>query len=172
MIIPSSPIVLIHLCIILPCAVFGTYLIFAKKGTQFHKTIGKVYMVLMAITGILTLFIPAQVGQRIFNHFGLLHLLSLLTIYSVPKAWFAIKRGDVKTHKSAKQGQKVSTGALLGLCGNSGNSSEAHLHFHLQNVEDMTKAIGAKCYFDQLKVNGVLKSDYSPVKGEKIEAGN
>ena len=71
-----------------------------------------------------------------------------------------------------KQGQKVSTGALLGLCGNSGNSSEAHLHFHLQNVEDMTKATGAKCYFDQLKVNGVLKSDYSPVKGEKIEAGN
>lgn len=71
-----------------------------------------------------------------------------------------------------KQGQKVSTGALLGLCGNSGNSSEAHLHFHLQNVEDMTKATGAKCYFDQLKVNGVLKLDYSPVKGEKIEAGN
>ncbi len=67
-----------------------------------------------------------------------------------------------------KQGQKVSTGALLGLCGNSGNSSEAHLHFHLQNTEDMTKATGAKCYFDQLKVNGVLKSDYSPFKGEKI----
>jgi murein DD-endopeptidase MepM/ murein hydrolase activator NlpD len=71
-----------------------------------------------------------------------------------------------------KQGQKVSTGALLGLCGNSGNSSEAHLHFHLQNTEDMTKATGAKCFFDQLKVNGVLKSDYSPVKGEKIEAAN
>lgn len=68
-----------------------------------------------------------------------------------------------------KQGQKISRGALLGLCGNSGNSSEAHLHFHLQNVEDTTKATGAKCYFDLLKVNGVLKSDYSPVKGEKIE---
>ena len=76
-----------------------------------------------------------------------------------------------KQHSSVvKQGQKVSTGALLGLCGNSGNSSEAHLHFHLQNVEDMTKATGAKCYFDQLKVNGVLKSDYSPVKGEKISS--
>ena len=71
-----------------------------------------------------------------------------------------------------KQGQKISAGALLGLCGNSGNSSEPHLHFHLQNVEDMTKATGAKCYFDQLKVNGVLKSDYSPVKGDKIEAVN
>ena len=71
-----------------------------------------------------------------------------------------------------KQGQKIRTGELLGLCGNSGNSSEPHLHFHLQNVEDMIKATGAKCFFDQLKVNGVLKSDYSPVKGEKIEAGN
>jgi len=69
---------------------------------------------------------------------------------------------------SVKQGQKIVTGELLGLCGNSGNSSEPHLHFHLQNVEDMTKATGAKCYFDKLKVNGSLKSDYSPVKGEKI----
>jgi len=71
-----------------------------------------------------------------------------------------------------KQGQKIRTGTLLGLCGNSGNSSEPHLHFHLQNVEDMTKATGAKCYFDQLKVNGVLKSDYSPVKGDNIEVVN
>ena len=73
---------------------------------------------------------------------------------------------------AVKQGQKVSTGQLLGLCGNSGNSSEPHLHFHLQNIEDMVKATGAKCFFDQIKVNGVLKSDYSPVKGDKIEGVN
>ncbi|WP_406685205.1 peptidoglycan DD-metalloendopeptidase family protein [Seonamhaeicola sp. MEBiC1930] len=68
-----------------------------------------------------------------------------------------------------KQGQKVKQGELLGLCGNSGNSSEAHLHFHIQNVEDMNKATGAKCYFDEITVNGELKKDYSPIKGEKIE---
>lgn len=68
-----------------------------------------------------------------------------------------------------KQGQKVKAGDLLGLCGNSGNSSEPHLHLHLQNVEDMNIAIGTKCYFDQIKVNGVLKADYSPIKGDKIE---
>jgi murein DD-endopeptidase MepM/ murein hydrolase activator NlpD len=71
-----------------------------------------------------------------------------------------------------KQGQMVKAGDLLGLCGNSGNSSEAHLHFHLQNVEDMIVATGAKCFFEQLKVNGVLKSNYSPVKGDKIEGVN
>jgi hypothetical protein len=69
-----------------------------------------------------------------------------------------------------KQGQKVKAGEFLGLCGNSGNSSEPHLHFHLQNVEDMNIAVGAKCYFDQIKVNGDLKIDYPPIKGDKISS--
>ncbi len=69
-----------------------------------------------------------------------------------------------------KQGQKVKQGQLLGLCGNSGNSSEPHLHFHIQNVEDMNVATGVKCYFEKLVVNGQIKTDYSPIKGEKIKS--
>jgi len=68
-----------------------------------------------------------------------------------------------------KRGQKVKRGELLGLCGNSGNSSEPHIHFHIQNVEDMSLATGVKSYFDVLLVNGELKKDYSPVKGDKIK---
>lgn len=67
-----------------------------------------------------------------------------------------------------KQGQKIKQGEVLGLCGNSGNSSEPHLHFHIQNVEDMNIATGVKCYFDEISVNGELKTDYSPIKDEKI----
>jgi murein DD-endopeptidase MepM/ murein hydrolase activator NlpD len=67
------------------------------------------------------------------------------------------------------EGQKVKKGQLLGLCGNSGNSSEPHLHFHLQNTENMNVATGVKCYFDKLVVNGVPKSGYSPVKNDKIK---
>ena len=68
-----------------------------------------------------------------------------------------------------KQGQKIKQGDLLGLCGNSGNSSEPHLHFHIQNVENMTIATGAKCYFENIMVNGELKTDYSPIKNQKIK---
>lgn len=67
------------------------------------------------------------------------------------------------------EGEKVKQGQLLGLCGNSGNSSEPHLHFHIQNVEDMNVATGVKCYFDGIIVNGQLKHDYSPIKGDKIK---
>ena len=68
-----------------------------------------------------------------------------------------------------KQGQKVKQGELLGLCGNSGNSSEVHLHFHIQNVEEMNKATGAKSYFSEIFVNGELKKGYSPIKGDKVK---
>lgn len=69
-----------------------------------------------------------------------------------------------------REGDRVKRGQLLGLCGNSGNSSEPHLHFHVQNTEEMHNATGAKCYFDELLVNGALKKDHSPVKGEKIRS--
>lgn len=68
-----------------------------------------------------------------------------------------------------KQEQKVIQGQLLGLCGNSGNSSEPHLHFHIQNAENMNIATGVKCDFDKIIVNGLIKTDYSPIKNDKIK---
>ncbi len=68
-----------------------------------------------------------------------------------------------------KEGEKVKQEQVLGLCGNTGNSSEPHLHFHIQNVEDMNIATGVKCYFDKIIVNGQIKNDYSPIKGDIIQ---
>lgn len=69
-----------------------------------------------------------------------------------------------------KQRQKIKQGELLGLCGNSGNSSEPHLHFHIQDVENMNIATGVKCYFEEIYVNGEIKKDYSPIKNELIKS--
>jgi hypothetical protein len=38
---------------------------------------------------------------------------------------------------TVKVGDEVSTGDLLGLCGNSGNSSEAHLHYQVSDNKDL-----------------------------------
>ena len=56
-------------------------------------------MILMMITAIITLFMPAEVGSRFLNHFGWIHSFSFLTIYTVPTAYWAIKKGNVKAHK-------------------------------------------------------------------------
>jgi len=69
---------------------------------------------------------------------------------------------------TVKEGQKVVQRQLLGLCGNTGHSSEAHIHFHIQNVEDINQATGVKCYFNKIIVDGQLKNDYSPLKNETV----
>ena len=88
-----------HLWTVIPCFAIGTILLLIKKGTSFHKYAGRIYMILMLITAFITLFMPAQVGPRILNHFGFIHTFTFLTLYSVPTAFLAIKKGDVKTHK-------------------------------------------------------------------------
>ena len=80
------------------------------------------------------------------------------------------KQGSIKV----KVGDKVRTGQLLGLCGNSGHSSEPHLHFHIQDTYDINEAKGIKCYFKEVKVrtNGgkeEIKKDYSPVKDDLVK---
>lgn len=69
-----------------------------------------------------------------------------------------------------KEGQQVKAGDLVGACGNSGNSTEPHLHLHIQNTEDMNIATGVKCYFSDLLVNGKPKNNYSPVQKDKIKS--
>ncbi|MEL6917655.1 MAG: DUF2306 domain-containing protein [Bacteroidota bacterium] len=89
----------VHLITVVPCIFIGAYLLFATKGTKNHRGIGKVYMGLMFFTALVSLFLPAQVGSQFLGHFGWIHSFSLLTLYSVPTAIWAIKKGNVRRHK-------------------------------------------------------------------------
>lgn len=100
-----------HVATVLPAFAIGTYILIVRKGTAKHKLLGKIYVALMLVTAFITLFMPAVVGPSFLNHFGFIHLLSLLVFVTVPRAIFAIRRGDVKAHKSAMLGMYV--GALL-----------------------------------------------------------
>ena len=71
-----------------------------------------------------------------------------------------------------KAGDKVKMGKVIGLCGNSGNSSEPHLHYHIQNTPIIQDGTGIKCRFERI---GIMiegkqqeKENYSPVKSEIV----
>lgn len=96
----TPAVVAIHLATVLPAALIGTALMAMRKGSNRHRLLGKTYLILMAFTGMWTLFMPSF-SPLIGGHFGPLHALSLLTIWTVPTAWRAARRGNIRGHRSA-----------------------------------------------------------------------
>ena len=98
---------MLHLATILPAFVIGTYLMVRRKGTPNHRLLGKIYLSLMVVTAVVTLFMPTKIGGRLFDHFGFIHAFSLLTLYSVPTALLAARRGNIKAHRASMIGLYV-----------------------------------------------------------------
>ncbi|MCY7348531.1 MAG: peptidoglycan DD-metalloendopeptidase family protein [Pyrinomonadaceae bacterium] len=71
-----------------------------------------------------------------------------------------------------KVGDKITRGQTIGLCGNSGNSSEPHLHFQMQNTAFFEDEASMKTFFEKITVKrdgkNETKTNYSPVKGDVV----
>jgi len=66
-------------------------------------------------------------------------------------------------------GDAVEQGQRLGACGNSGNTTEPHLHYHLQNTAVVFKGEGLPAQFRKYMANGELIEMGEPVQGDVIE---
>lgn len=53
-----------------------------------------------------------------------------------------------------REGDRVVRGQVIGLLGNSGNSSEAHLHFHVSDANDPLMSEGVPFVFDRFSATG------------------
>ncbi len=103
-----------HLGSIFPAFLLGTYLLLNRKGTPLHKLLGKVYMPLMLFTALITLFMSAEIGPTILDHFGFIHLLSILVLYTVPTAYLAARAGNIKKHRGNMIGLYVGSILIAG----------------------------------------------------------
>ena len=100
--------ILPHLTAALSALVFGVVMLARRKGTASHKVLGRVWVVLMLTVAISSLWIPR------FLHFTWIHLFTLLTLVSLPRALYRIRTGDVKGHAAVMKGLFI---AGLGIAG-------------------------------------------------------
>ena len=77
-----------------------------------------------------------------------------------------LRRGSLKV----KKGDQVNAGDLLGVCGNSGHSSEPHLHYHVQNTPEPFKGSGLPAQFLDYVADGQPVNRGEPVRGQKVRA--
>jgi murein DD-endopeptidase MepM/ murein hydrolase activator NlpD len=80
-----------------------------------------------------------------------------------------LQPGSLRVHR----GDKVSQGHVLALCGNSGNSSEPHLHFHLQDNAILQDGAGITPYFTNVRCRRgdatLTDAEYTFLQGDHIQ---
>lgn len=105
----SAPLaVQVHVATVVPAFVLGTWLLFGStKGSSWHRTAGKAYLVLMAVTAAAATFIRSFADLSVTVgplKLGLIHLFVLLTFHGVYGALATIRKGDIDGHRGAMRG--------------------------------------------------------------------
>lgn len=72
---------------------------------------------------------------------------------------------------AVKVGDRVRTGELLGRCGNSGNTSEPHVHFHVQDGPTLFREEGLPVEFSEYVADGRRVAHGIPVQGQFVRKG-
>lgn len=97
----------LHVAVVLPAVPLGAWILWRPKGTPSHKFAGRIWAILMLVTAIDSYWLRTLDSG---SGLGPIHLLSALTLVSVPMGIFYIRRGDVAAHIRAMRGNYV------GLC--------------------------------------------------------
>jgi uncharacterized membrane protein len=101
-----------HVATVVPAAVIGAWLIFfSGKGLPWHRTFGYVYLSLMTVTAISTLWVHQLMPNSPFFGLSPIHLLIPLTLFGVVGALRGAWTHNIAMHKRSMFG--VYIGGIL-----------------------------------------------------------
>ena len=81
---------------------------------------------------------------------------------------FSLLAHFMKDSVLVQQGSDVAPGQTLARCGNSGNSSEPHVHYHLQNGPMPFQAEGLPAFFQDYTADGTAVDRGEPLRGQTV----
>jgi len=87
-----------HALVALFSLVIGAVQLTLKKGTTLHRHLGRIWVVIMAVTALSSFGIHEI---RMLGPFSIIHLLSILVLYSLWEGIHKIRKGDVQGHRKA-----------------------------------------------------------------------
>ena len=74
-----------------------------------------------------------------------------------------------KNSVAVEAGESVDKGDIVGRCGNSGNTTEPHIHFHIQDEPGFGKGRGKPAFFTNYLANGQVVARGEPRRGERVQ---
>lgn len=104
----TAPVVQVHAFAAMAAFALGVVQLAAPKGTLPHRTIGWIWVVLMALIAGSSFWIH---DLRMVGPFSVIHLLSIFTLVMLPLAVMHARRHSVAQHRGAMIG--IFVGALV-----------------------------------------------------------
>ncbi|MEY4270076.1 MAG: hypothetical protein RLZZ58_1292 [Pseudomonadota bacterium] len=89
----------IHIGTVVPALFLGAAVLVMKKGTRLHKLLGRIWAGLMMTTALASFGLTGLTGG-----IGPIHIFSVITLVSIPRAIWAIRRGNIVAHQRAMMG--------------------------------------------------------------------
>lgn len=96
-----TPLIQIHLVTAVGALVFGGIMLFMRKGTRLHKAMGRLWVVLMIVTALVSF------GIQKHGHFSSIHVLSVVTLLTVTASVFAAMHGRIHAHQRGMRGAYI-----------------------------------------------------------------
>ncbi len=92
----------IHVVTVVPAALIGTWQIFiSRKGAWLHRAFGYLYLTLMSVTALTTLWIHQLMPNGPFYGLSPIHLLIPLTLFGVYGAIHGARNHNIPLHRRA-----------------------------------------------------------------------
>jgi len=112
--------------------------------------------------------VEKSVAENIPGETNTNHLFGNYVIIDHGNAEYSVLAHFMKNSIIINLGDLVTKGQVIGLSGNSGNSTEPHLHYHIQNKPSIGQGEGLPAQFRNYYANGVLVLVGEPLKNQTI----
>lgn len=93
----SPPYIIIHAFAASAALIIGAAVLLLRKGTALHKALGRVWAVLMMMVAALSFAITGLNP----GHYSAIHILSIITLTTIPYAIWRRRVGDIRGHAIA-----------------------------------------------------------------------
>lgn len=111
--IAQRPLIALHLAAALLALLIGAAVMARRKGTFSHRTLGWVWVTLMAVTTVASAFIRDHQLPNIAGYTPI-HFFTAFTAVYIPLGIWRIRHGNVHAHR------KIMRGLFFGACGVAG----------------------------------------------------
>jgi uncharacterized membrane protein len=95
----SKVALIIHVGTVVPALLLGAVVMLMKKGTRRHKMLGRIWAVLMITTAISSFWLRGINGSV-----GPIHIFAVVSLVSIARAVYCIRKGDIAGHQGAMTG--------------------------------------------------------------------